>query len=282
MPVACQRHVDFIELGLCGVLAVQAADYRQGLFAAPLQHQVTRAFGDEHQRDQEQRGGDGLHPEHPAPGGLVEPQRAGGGAGRLGQQVVAEEGAEQAGDDRDLLHGGQASTVACRRHLGDVGGRDDAGGAHGEAADHACGDEPPGRHGRARSQRRNQEQHGGDEQDRAAPPQVGHAPGEERADHAAEQHRGDFETDADGTGAEGRLQPVDAAVDDSAVEAEQEAAQRGHAADLHDQARVFARLCGGGTPTRDASYTIGVRDHDLVPLPCRYRSAAALCPGLAP
>lgn len=57
------------------------------------------------------------------------------------------------------------------------------------------------------------------------------APGEEGADGAAEQHRGDVEAGADALRLESLLKAVDGAVDDPAIEAEQEAADGGHAAD---------------------------------------------------
>ena len=86
-------------------------------------------------------GRDGSGPEHPLPRLEPEPERRFRRAGRAGDREVAEQGDEDADDDRQLLQRPQAAADFRRRDLGDVGRRDDAGGADADAAENAPEDE---------------------------------------------------------------------------------------------------------------------------------------------
>ncbi len=244
MLVGRHRGGNLAQLGLRGGVAVQALEHHQRLLAATLDHQIARAFRDDQQQQQEQDGGNRLHPEHPAPGGLPGPERLGGGTGGVGQQVVAQECAEQPADDGDLLHRGEPAAVARGGDLGDVGRRNDAGRAHRKAAHHARKDEKGRAVRGAGPDGREQEQRRGNDQDRAAAPAVGQAAGKEGADGAAQQHRGDLEARLCGSGLEGLFQAVDGAIDHAAVEAEQEATDRGHATNQDDETGVLAGIGG--------------------------------------
>ena len=90
-------------------------------------------------------GGHGLHPEHPAPSRRAQPEGRGRAAGGPGDDVVAQEGAEQAQHDGHLLQRGQSAAQVCGGHLRDVHRGQHAGGTDGQPAQEARGDEDHGR-----------------------------------------------------------------------------------------------------------------------------------------
>ncbi len=244
MVILGQRGIDLGQFHPRLRRAEEAGQHPQRFVLAPLDHQIARTLRNGQQQQQEQQRRRRHHPEHPAPGRLAGPQRPGGGARGVGQQVVAQERGEQAADDGDLLHRGQPAAITRRRHLGDVGRRHHAGRADRETAQHAGGHEDQRTGRRAGAERRQQEQHRRNDQYAAAPPAIGQAAGEERADRAAQQHRRHLEAQPRLARSEGLLQAVHGTVDDPAVESEQESADGRHHADQHDQPGVLVvRQC---------------------------------------
>jgi len=53
-------------------VAADAGENGAGEGVLAVGDKITRGLGDEHRADEEGDGGDGFHPEHPAPGGLAE------------------------------------------------------------------------------------------------------------------------------------------------------------------------------------------------------------------
>jgi hypothetical protein len=204
----------------------------------PLRCRPARAFRDHEQREEIDRGGDRLQPEHPAPGGIAEPEIRGRAAGIAGEREVRDERAGQAGDDHDLLHARQAAADRGWRDFGNVDRRDDTSRTDAKAADDPCENEDFRARRSTGEQRAEQEKRSGEHHDVAATDRVGHPPGAERTDSRADQDRPDIDPDSEPTETERRLQALLRAVDHTRIIAEHEAADRRHRDDRGDEAMI--------------------------------------------
>src|SRR5690606_11146105 len=187
-------------------------------------------------------GGHGLGEEHPPPRLEAEPQLLGRAARGVGEEGVGEERGEDAEHDGQLLEGAEPAADVGGGDLGDVGGGDDRGGAHPEAAEHAPGGDGPRADGEAGADRGDREEHGGDEHDADPALPGGERAGEPGAGDAAEEGGGDREALEESADLEVRAHRVDRAVDHGGVEAEEEAAEGGREADPEDPAVERCRL----------------------------------------
>jgi hypothetical protein len=136
-------------------------------------------------------GGDDLHPEHPAPCRIVEPEQRGRRPCDAREIPVGDECAGQAGDDHDLLDARKPTADVRGDDFGDVDRGEHAGRTDAEAADDAGEHEHGCRSRRTRCECADDEQHRGDHHDVAAAEIVGKPPGHERADRRADQDRAD-------------------------------------------------------------------------------------------
>ncbi len=210
------------------------------LFPA-FRHEVTRAFGNEGERNEEDRRGDRLHQEHPAPGRDPAPEGCGRHARGRGEEVIDNERDRQADDDHDLLDAGQPAPDARRSDLRDIGRREDARRAHRHSARKPGDDEQHMRVGQALDQRPAEEQQGSDHHRVAAAHDVRQPSGEEGADEAADQQRPDGEPKSGIAEVERAAQAALSAIHGAAVIAEQEPADRRNGDDGPDETHVRAR-----------------------------------------
>jgi hypothetical protein len=112
---------DIAQLALGLSLSEQPREHRDRLTVTALGDKVPRAFGDEQQGQQEQQGRDRLHPKHPAPRRIAQPEIANRRTGCLGEIVVCKERSGQPADDHYLLHTGKPSSNGGRGDLADIG-----------------------------------------------------------------------------------------------------------------------------------------------------------------
>ena len=138
------------------------------------------------------------------------------------------------------------------RDLGDVHRRDDGSETDREAADNTPGHEVVDREGEGGAKPGNQEENGGDEHHALATVLLGQAAPDERTDSRSQQGDGDDESLEEPVGdVELRVDRLIGAVNDAAVVAEEEPAERGndgqhgHLADMH-QLGGSALVGGGG------------------------------------
>jgi len=162
----------------------------------------------------------------------------------MGQGVVGHEGAGQAGDDHDLLHGRQAPADVRGGDFRDVDRAQHAGRADAQAADQAEDHEDGRGVRRPGAESADDEQHGRDDHHGAAAPDVGQAAGGEGADGAADQDGADVQTGAQFAEVEGALKAFLRTVDDAAVVTEHEAADRGDRDDRGDEGHIHLRPVG--------------------------------------
>ena len=200
--VGGQRMIDFLDLAFRRLPSYELRQHLEGLVSVSAQDQVTGTLRDHQQGNEEDRRRQDLDPEHPAPRLESQPEFAGRPAGSAGEQIVADEGDEQARNDRDLLHRCQRAAVPGRRDFRYVCRGQDARGADGEAAQYPIDDEFGGRECDAGTPGTDDKEHGGDAHDPASPEAVCKASGKECPHRTAEQHRRNVEPGAYAVGVE--------------------------------------------------------------------------------
>ena len=189
---------DLLQLGARDVAAKQLGEHAGRLLFAAFRDEVTRAFRDHEQGDEEDRCRERLHQEHPAPCLDAEPERRGRHARARGEEVIDEERGGKAGDDHDLLDGREPAADFRRSDFGNVGRRKDACRADRHSAADSRDQEDEVRVRETLDQRTDKEERGRDHHRVAAAHDVGEPAGKEGADEAADQQRGDGEAEAVG------------------------------------------------------------------------------------
>ncbi len=231
LVLAFQRLPDPRDGDLQVLLSEQHAQYPACLRDLVGGNEIARRLGDgERERAVQQRGQ--CHgQEHPPPRVDAEPQGLVGPARRPLQQPVDDERQEDAGHDGQLLERSEPAADARRGGLGDVGRRNHRRDAHAEAADDPEQHDGPHFVGETGAERADQEQHRGDLHDRDTADLVCDASGGHGSGRGTEQRRRDGETEVGVADAEVLLDGVHRTVDDRAVVAEQQTAERGHRRD---------------------------------------------------
>src|SRR5256714_3900439 len=165
-------------------------DFTSGVSSASG-HQKARRFRDEHQAKKENKRRNNLDPKHPLPCLEAEPKRSAGRTCGAGEKIIAEKSQEQAEDDRELLERSQPPSNPGGSDFADVGRTNNAGPADGQPAHHSIGDEIHRTACDSRTPRAPNKKNRGNDQDRATAPFVGKSAGDEGAEGATKQDRGD-------------------------------------------------------------------------------------------
>ena len=198
----------------------QTLEDNSGSIRLSGRNKVTGRFRNEEKRNQEDRGGDDFHPEHPLIGLESTPEQFAGAAGNACKPVIADKCSRKPDHDHQLLQGCQASPDFCRRNFTDVCRCQNTCGTYGKAAENTGKDKLKRIGGHTRSPGADNKCNCGHHHDRFSPDLIGKVSGEKGTCGTAQQHRSYVETGANGIGIEGGLQGIYCAIDNATVKAE--------------------------------------------------------------
>ena len=112
-----------------------------GLLSFSRRHKKARTFRNEQQGEEEGNGRCEFHPEHPAPGFVSQREDIQRAAGGPCDQVIAEEGHEEAADDGNLLNRGEPASVFRGGDFTDIGGGEHRRSSNSEPPEQSINDE---------------------------------------------------------------------------------------------------------------------------------------------
>ena len=191
--------------------------FRPRLAVALPAEQPARTFGESKAEQRVKKRGEGGHAQHPAPGIRAD----------AGQQRVGDESDQNAEDDVELKHAGQAPAVLGRRNFRNVKRSRDGGDADAQASNETRRDEEPNIGREARSYRADKVKDADPEQRGFAPEAVSGPAADQRADDGAVKSRSHGNPVQSGTESPKRLNGLFGAGDDDRVKTEKEPGEGG-------------------------------------------------------